>query len=88
MDFGPTRCFPSTPEIVDDFLIVDATTAAGGLAVLVQFDGVESADVDLDCILGVGQRVGRAMAFVYCEKWDTVFACVRHLYTDEVSLEQ
>lgn len=67
------------PSIINDLLIVSATTYAGRVSIAVQGDTVESTDMNLYRVVGITQCTGRAMTFIHRKEWDAMLARVHDL---------
>lgn len=67
------------PSIIDDLLIVGATTNAGRVSIAVQRDTVESTNMNLYRVVGVAQRIGRAMTFIHRKERDAMLARIQDL---------
>ena len=68
------------PSIIDDLLIVGATTNAGRVSITVQGDTVESTDMNLDRVVGITQCTGRAMTSIHRKEWDAMLARIHDLW--------
>ena len=67
------------PGIINNLLVVGATTNASRVAIAIQRDTVESTNMNLYRVVGAAQCTGRAMTFIHGKEWDAMLARIQNL---------